>query len=718
MAGITRLKIQHTAGTHDLWKWVSKEACSRIGLEASTVDPRKNAEKLKGLSAAPPKQLIIGKRFNALMDECNLCLQDSYPLVNTDLSKRLSSFIKNSYLPNALQHHSNVCEMCLQNFTTFINFHDIVISTEEKIKFIQNELSCEKIDLKSICDGANVLHKCQHCRVCLKPVKWLGIYLYKNDTNILDFTLLLKMFSFCNLVLDYKATDHPILCKHCFEMLQITYNFKKTIMEAFEMANNYDKSISTDGFEIGSNIINDLMCQANDDQSNDVKVNITNSDPKLQYGCFVAIERIPDILPNPVYMKTIKHKSFRKLRRQMQDKVQESYEPHLSDNDALIDRINQQTQKSKHVRSYMSRLCIPKQSAQSHAAAGTEIKDVSVLPLLDTPGNPIKDVVNPLAARKRRHYNYTKDDLLLHKLYYKHTKFETEHPFGYWEIITKEWNEITNSNTLSRTLKKKLYWQLSQGIIPKDVTDTIKAEVKACLEHNPQEDPYLMEHDYQLTHSNDILDDADIEMWFPEPKTEPLSESEMEGDASPLELDHIDTPPLLERMDPPTLASSQKESLRSCIEHNYSLLQKHEKTPKNRCTECFFTTQVAMAANRHVVLHETGKVRIYECPICTYRITSKEALKIHKREHYKNDGYEFKCKKCCFTTQTTWAAEKHIFAHEQGKVRILECPCCSYRITSKHALRRHMSKHSKDKGEFLPTFFQGGTEQLAYFETQ
>ncbi|VEN60405.1 unnamed protein product [Callosobruchus maculatus] len=623
------------------------------------------------------------------MDVCNLCLQDSYPLVNTDLSKRLSSCVKYSHLPKVLQHHSYACELCLENFTTFINFHDIVISTESKIKFLRNELSCKKIDLKSICDGANVLDKCQHCRVCLKPVKWLGIYLYKNDTNILDFTLLRKMFSFCNLILDYEATDHPILCRQCFERLQIIYNFKKMITEAFETANNCDESNeileedlnSVEGSEICLKIRNDLMPQ-DIDQSCNAKVNITNSDPKLQSDCVVAIEKLPNIMPNPVYLQTKKHKSRRKLTRadEKQDNVQASSEHHLPDNDALFDRINKQTHKGKRVRSYLGRMCKPKMSAQSHPTVKNKIQKVSVPPLPDAQGHSITDQVNSLTARKRTYtrtrtwnlgYSYTNDDLLLHKLYFKHTKLETEFPSGYWDIISKEWNELTHNNTSKRMLNKKLYWQISQRIIPQHVVDRIKGEVKTCLEvqqtqRNPPVESRQLDHDYQFTDSNDNLNDAvgyrnvpikeepvepsdiDIEIWFPEPKTEPQSESEMEGFASPPELD---TPPQLDRMDIPSPVSLKREAVRLCsIEHNYSILQMYTTKPKIspnpktldeefRCTECFFTTRTTRSAKRHILSHQQGKVRIYECPSCTYRITSKLALKIHMRTHSKDQDY-------------------------------------------------------------------------------
>ncbi|CAH1976861.1 unnamed protein product [Acanthoscelides obtectus] len=355
------------------------------------------------------------------MDACNLCLQNTYQLVDSEVSRRLSACIKfSNYLPNIPhQKHMFACELCLQNFSTFIEFHDMVVATESKIEFVLKELSCQKVNLKSICDGANMLDKRQHCRVCLNPVKWLGIYLYKNDTNILDFSILKKMFTYCNLNLDFEVSDRPVLCRQCFERLQITYNFKKTITEAFEGS---IESIE-DGFEEPTvsdpevRVRNDLMYQLEEHNYSSRQIS-AESDPKLKCNAVVVLERLPDIVPNPVYQR-------RRRRRK--------------------------GQKSQS-RSYLNRNCKLK---SNHETENNSTREESRLTLSanSQTSNHRGELENDQLGHGRV---YNNEDLILLQLYYTHTKLETDFPTGYWENIAFDWRSITRKIKGQLQLSRKV----------------------------------------------------------------------------------------------------------------------------------------------------------------------------------------------------------------------------------------------------------------------
>ncbi|CAG9817126.1 unnamed protein product [Phaedon cochleariae] len=148
----------------------------------------------------------------------------------------------------------DTCRLCLHHSETFIKIPEEALRILQELLpclnqyFIQNPGVCEICmdDIKVVrmlmrngkkkevntMNNSNKQVQISECSICLTHIRNPQIFLCENNTNILRFDLLRSMLEFCNVTLNHNISDRPVMCINCWELLQISYSFKKNYMEA------------------------------------------------------------------------------------------------------------------------------------------------------------------------------------------------------------------------------------------------------------------------------------------------------------------------------------------------------------------------------------------------------------------------------------------------------------------------------------------------------
>lgn len=141
--------------------------------------------------------------------------------------------------------------------------------------------------------------------------------------------------------------------------------------------------------------------------------------------------------------------------------------------------------------------------------------------------------------------------------------------------------------------------------------------------------------------------------------------------------------------------TSNKDSLEK------HMMFKHEKSANFVCVVCNFETRDKEMLENHmrdyhggVGLESNEKLpkRRYDCDLCDYKGTGKNALRLHKNS--KHFGIRFNCDKCEFTTTQKGLLKAHTERVHLGIKH--SCKYCSQELANKTSLRMHMMKKHPD----------------------
>ncbi|XP_063218755.1 zinc finger protein 615-like [Bacillus rossius redtenbacheri] len=119
----------------------------------------------------------------------------------------------------------------------------------------------------------------------------------------------------------------------------------------------------------------------------------------------------------------------------------------------------------------------------------------------------------------------------------------------------------------------------------------------------------------------------------------------------------------------------------------------HERSTKEHCPQCDFTTYYASSLKAHVKLCHEGELRNCVCPVCGLNVKVRSSFIEHMRSH--TGDKPFSCDECKSSFACAGRLKQHrLSVHEP---RRFHCPHCPKVFQTKHHMLRHETIHTNEK---------------------